>query len=78
MTINTKFNVGDELWILAHDNQPICCKVKGVHIEVESYGVNEDATPIVYYILSQYNNNMRYKIPAPRVFSTKEELIASL
>jgi hypothetical protein len=74
MTVETKFNIGDEVWLM-YDNMAITAQVIEMNVEIrENY-------------LSVVNANCYCKIKSPhftreihdsRIFPTKEELLKSL
>lgn len=68
MTIETKYNIGDEVWVLS-DNKPTRGKVRYITINHCKLG-NEPFTRITYDVLS-------YQSPYGEgaVFKTREELI---
>lgn len=70
MTIETKYNIGDEVWTLNSLREPIPAKVFGIMVEVR-----RNRTYIDYKVDNQ-------EIIAYRredvVFPTKEELLKSL
>jgi radical SAM superfamily enzyme YgiQ (UPF0313 family) len=71
MTIETKYNIGDEVWVVS-DGAPTQGKVKWIDIHVGRLG-EEQITEVRYQVLS-------YETPYSEglVFPTKEELIKSL
>ena len=66
MEVNTKFNIGDEVW-LVDANKVVKMPVTGVVITLEG-----DAQEVKY---SFWNHN---DIPENRLFKTKNELLESL
>lgn len=64
MTIETKYNIGDEVWFMHHSGFPRCDRVAAIHIMSD--------LSILYYLevnLSREENEL---------FPTKEELLKSL
>lgn len=71
MTIETKYNIGDEVWVI-EDDKPRCKRVKEINIQVgdcfsKSNEVEIDYTFGIYCIRAE-----------ERVSPTKEELLKSL
>lgn len=71
MTIETKYNVGDEVWVMC-DSKPTKGKAKWIDIHIGRLG-EEQIIEIRYQVLS-------YDTPYSEglVFPTKEELLKSL
>lgn len=67
MTINTKFNIGDKVWLIdrGHAVQKTITAVR--------IGIHEDGTYIRYVFTSRDDSQVEEK-----VFATKQELIESL
>ena len=68
MTIETKFNIGDEVWFIYKDR----CQ----HSKVESIRVYKHNS--ISKIEINYHLNGIDWLPEERLFSTKEELLKSL
>lgn len=71
MTIKTKYNIGDEVWVANVFREPIEVKVYGIVAEVKDSNVLID-----YYIGVDKNSRVLRK--EELLFSTKEELLKSL
>ena len=71
MIIETKYNIGDEVWVVS-DGTPTRGKVKWIDIHIGRLG-REKIIEVRYQVLS-------YETPYSEglVFPTKEELIKSL
>lgn len=71
MTIETKYNIGDEVWVANIFGEPFKVKVYGVSVEVLG-----NRTFISYYVgLNEGSCSLRREC---EVFSTKEELLKCL
>lgn len=82
MTIETKYNIGDEVWVM-YENKPTCLTIAAMDI-----GLHKKQLWVIYY-MQPYEidplkmSNVEY-IPYNRafyekdVFPTKEELLKSL
>jgi hypothetical protein len=71
MTIETKYNIGDEVWVI-EDDKPKCKKIKEIDIQIGDYfsksnEVEIDYTFGIYCIRDE-----------KQCFPTKEELLKSL
>lgn len=71
MTITSKFNKEDDVWIM-HKNKPIKTKIKGVQMTHDCY----DRVYVRYSISSNMHDIYNYS--EKEVFATKEDLINSL
>jgi len=80
MTIKTKFNIGDEVWVI-HNNKPICAMVHSIIITYRSTMPKEE------YYLSLNSNFLSYPsnlgersiiFKPTELFKTKQELLKSL
>jgi hypothetical protein len=71
MTIETKYNMGDEVWIADIFLEPIKVKVYGIFAEVKDNNVLID-----YHVGLDKNGSVLRK--EELVFPTKEELLKSL
>ena len=69
MTIETKYNIGDEVWFQDHE-QPLSREIVG--IETEIYAKKS----LVKYVFCE--DGFAYEIYEQDLFPTKEELIKSL
>lgn len=77
MTIETKFNIGDEVWVIA-ENEVQRLIIDGIRVEGCSLKVEDSVRPFfsrqtIYY----YFDGVGY-IPEHKCFHAKEELINSL
>ena len=68
MEVNTKFEIGDVVWII-DNNKPMQLKITGINISI-----NDNCVADIEYCLHHGDR----KIPENKAFKTKEELIASL
>ena len=72
MTIETKYNIGDEVWVIMN-NRVECVKIQSVKLEVYTdYKVYKVEVYPVYY---DFCGGRYYET---QLFPTKEELIKSL
>ena len=71
MTIETKYNIGDEVWVANIFSEPIEVKVYGIVAEVKDSNVLID-----YYV--GFNKNGRSLRKEELLFATKEELLKRL
>ena len=71
MTIETKYNIGDEVWVYM-DGQ--CTKVEIVGYHIITYP--DDGTPAAYKVVTP--RGFTYRILEYHIFPTKEELLNSL
>ena len=76
MTITTKFDVGQEVWIM-HANKPLLSKITGIHLVVMEDSRQGILTG-VFYALFAVGQSLAAKHHEGEVFGSKEELIASL
>ena len=67
MVVESKFNIGDDVWFI-RGNQATCCDVTGVGIFVE--GNKEPKITYTVHYDHDYDES--------QVFATKEELLKSL
>lgn len=79
MTIKTKYNIGDEFWVMM-DNKPISFKVTLIHISIRDvmnadYQTNREVT-IVYE--SNIIGKKRVQVEEKDFYATKQFLIATL
>ena len=81
MTIETKYNIGDEVWFM-WNNKPTCQKIAAIEVYVGGkvlpsyYVVPYEIDPIKVINSDIIPYNRRF--PEFRIFSTKEELLKSL
>lgn len=71
MTIGTKYNIGEEVWVSV-DGKPTQGKIRAINVRISRFGDSLRGS-ITYEVLS-------YELPYDecRVFPTKEELIKIL
>ena len=69
MTIKTRYDVGDECWIMFAD-KPRCMKINGVIVE------NDENEVKTKYTFLNVTETLEYT--EDRLFETKEDLIKSL
>lgn len=75
MNINTKYNVGDKVWLM-HDNQVKDALVESIHTTTTIEGsFTHSSTETRYYIVS---GATRLGKPENQCFRTKQELLESL
>lgn len=71
MTIETKYNIGDEVWYANIFGEPFQLKIYGIAIEILG-----DRTFISYYVgLNEVSSTLKRE---QLLFPTKEELLKSL
>ena len=70
MTIETKYNIGDEVWF---QTLGVNYKAEIINIRVDVFSNKE---PIIHYIL--HSNGYLYERHEEELFPTKEELLKSL
>lgn len=72
MTIETKYNIGDEVWVM-YQNHPFKSTIKGVYVEYANDSQSD-------YLYKSYNIAEIYGMIyfEENIFPTKEELIKSL
>ena len=74
MTIETKYNIGDEVWLM-FENKAITAQVIAMDVEIREYSMwNESANCICKIKCSHFTRD----IHESRIFPTKEELLKSL
>jgi len=71
MTFKTKYNVGEEVWVM-RSNNPTCVKISA--IAIGCYGVGIENTNINYSFLGVSSESYREN----KVFPSKGKLIKSL
>ena len=64
MTIETKYNIGDEVWVKTYSGNVYCNRITGIHIKQDGL--------IVYSLLNFADRT------EDELFPTKEELLNSL
>ena len=64
MTIETKYNIGDEVWFTTNSRQPVKAKITKIYIDGESQ---------CRYLFDEYVPRLERDL-----FPTKEELLKSL
>lgn len=69
MTINTKYNIGDEVWF-SEEGDAICEKILGIEINVYKGKL------FIEYLFA--NDSYQYGLNEVALFPTKEELLKSL
>ena len=71
MTIKTKYNIGDEVWVSV-DGKPTQGKIRAINARISRFGDSLRGR-VTYEVLS-------YELPYEerQVFPTKEELLKSL
>lgn len=71
MKIETKFNIGDKVWLM-WNNKAVQSKVKEIFIGVEQKRISEGYA--LEYRISEYHR----ALTSEELFPTKEELLKSL
>lgn len=71
MTIETKYNIGDEVWMTLFD-KPKKFVVKGVEYVYHTIFIG------CYYYIKSEDCQYEVRIPESELFPTKEELLKSL
>lgn len=64
MTIETKYNIGDEVWVMSYSNHPYCDRIVSISIESD--------------LSIMYNFSSLFSREENELFPTKEELLKSL
>lgn len=77
MTIETKYNIGDEVWVIV-ENRAQCLRIEGVAVSTLSETFDESGKLISYRIRINYYLGDGYWVNDSDCFPTKEELIRSL
>jgi hypothetical protein len=82
MTIETKYNIGDEVWFISN-NKPVCSKIQKPHFTADYSNKKEyNLEEMLGWQLEYMEYGFGCEFPANRLetelFKTKEELIASL
>lgn len=76
MTIETKYNVYDEIWFLAN-NKSCKSKIRGIKIEVSSNEIEITET-VTYLCNEEADARVHIKVEQSNAFPTKEALLQSL
>lgn len=63
MTIETKYNIGDEVWVKTYSGKVYCNRITGIHIK----------QGLIVYSLFNFADRTEQEL-----FPTKEELLKSL
>lgn len=64
MTIETKYNIGDEVWVKTYSGNVYCNRITGIHIKQDG---------LIAYSLLNFADRTENEL-----FPTKEELLKSL
>jgi hypothetical protein len=64
MTIETKYNIGDEVWVMSYNNHIHCDKIVSISIKSD--------------LSIMYNFSCLFSREESKIFPTKEELLKSL
>lgn len=64
MTIETKYNIGDEVWAMSYNNHPHCVRITSISIKSD--------------LSIMYNFPTLFSREEKEIFPTKEELLKSL
>lgn len=76
MTIETKYNIGDEVWHLDHKEEIKCSKIKAISCHVRDKSIFPAPFTIAYFFEFQLGVKAWYF--EYQLFPTKEELLKSL
>ena len=74
MTIETKYNIGDEVWLM-YENRAVTAKVISMKVTVEELMFGTIIENIYYRIKNQRFDR---EISEPHIYASKEELLKSL
>lgn len=77
MTIETKYNIGDEVWAVA-ENEVQHIIIDGIRIDGNSLKVESSVKPFFSRLITYYYFDGVGYIPELKCFPTKEELLKSL
>lgn len=77
MTIETKYNIGDEVWAIV-ENRVQCLRIEGVKINTLDETFNESGKLVSYRIRIKYYLGDGEWVNDINCFPTKEELLKSL
>lgn len=77
MTINTKYNIGDKVWVIA-ENEVQCLIIDGIRVEGCSLKVEDSVRPFFSRLTIYYYFDGAGYVAESKCFSTKEELLKSL
>ncbi len=72
MEISTKFQPGDNVWIM-HDNKPVEIKIRSMNIRC-----NNPSFYCVVYVVAGIRTEPSFEVYEENVYKSKEELLASL
>lgn len=70
MTIETKYNIGDEVWGIPND-EPVNLVVARIYVKIHAHKIS------VSYEFD-VTDDRTYRLPESWIFPTKEELLKSL
>ena len=74
MTIETKYNIGDEVWLM-YENRDVTAQVISIKMIVEELMFGTIIVNIYYRIKNQHFDR---EISEPHIYASKEELLKSL
>lgn len=74
MTIETKYNIGDEVWMM-YENRAETAQVISMEVTVEELMFGTIIENLYYRIKNQHFDR---KISEPHIYASKEELLKSL
>lgn len=74
MTIETKYNIGDEVWLM-YENRAVAAQVISMKVTVEELMFGTIIKNIYYRIKNQHFDR---EISEHRIYASKEELLKSL
>ena len=77
MTIETKYNIGDEGWVIA-ENEVQRLIIDGIRVDGCSLKVEDSVCPFFSRLTIYYYFDVAGYVAESKCFSTKEELLKSL
>ena len=77
MTIETKYNIGDEVWAIV-ENRAQCLRIESIAVSTLGETFDESGRLISYRIKIEYYLGDGYWVNDGYCFPTKEELLKSL
>lgn len=77
MTIETKYNIGDEVWVI-FEHKAKCATINSIRVYNDSYITNEYGETVDSVIRILYCFPHGIWVDEENIFHTKEELLKSL
>jgi hypothetical protein len=77
MTIKTKYNIGDEVWVIV-ENRAQCLRIEGMAVSTFAEIFDENGKLMSYMVIIDYYLEDGEWVNDIRCFPTKEELLKSL